>query len=49
MNSSTKLWAIGWLCVVALFTSSTGMVWPLVFGACIVAIAMAPPVKEDDE
>lgn len=47
MNSSTKLWAIGWLCIVALFTSSTGWVWPVCFASAIAAVALSP--NRDDE
>lgn len=48
MNSSAKFWSIFWVCIVALCTSSTGMVWPLVLGGAIVAIAMAPNPRDDE-
>ena len=48
MDSSDKLWAIGWICVVALFTSSTGLVWPLCLAGAIVAVAFAPS-KDGEE
>lgn len=48
MSSSTKLWAIGWICIVMLFSSSTGWVWPVCLTAAIVAVALAP-AREDDE
>lgn len=48
MNSHTKFWAIFWLCIVALFTSSTGWVWPVCFAGAVAAVALSPGRRGDE-
>ena len=49
MNGGDKFFAIMWICIVALFTSTTGWVWPLCFVAAIAAVAFAPNRGGSDE